>query len=258
MCRHLAYVGRPCTLEELVVAPPYSLSRQSWAPRMQRHGTMNVDGFGVGWYSPTRTEPVRYRRAQPIWTDPSFASLAPTISSGCILAAVRSGTPGFGHDESCAAPFAYGRWLFSHNGRLYDWPRARKALLDLTYDIPEAVAPVDSALLFGLAAADWAAGGGLGAGLREALALALDSGGGRLNLLAVDGTRIAATALGEPLHVRAGEGSVVVASEPYDDDPSWQQVPDGALVEADVHGVTVTAITAEPDRSTADPSTELR
>src|SRR5918992_2859505 len=126
MCRHLAYLGRPVTLEELVTAPPYSLVRQSWAPRMQRHGTVNADGFGVGWYAAVRPEPVRYRRAQAVWTDASFASLAPTISASCVLAAVRSATPGFGHDESCAPPFTHGTWLYSHNGRLTDWPRARR------------------------------------------------------------------------------------------------------------------------------------
>src|ERR687890_2342251 len=113
MCRHLVYLGQPRTLHDLVVAPPHSLYEQSWAPRRQRHGTINVDGFGLGWYVDGRRSPVRYRRAQPIWTDASFASLAPTISSPCVLAAVRSDTTSFAHDESVVAPFAQGRWLFS-------------------------------------------------------------------------------------------------------------------------------------------------
>ena len=72
MCRHLAHLGRPRTLHDLVMAPRHSLLTQSWAPRRQRHGTVNVDGFGAGWYVEGRAEPVRYRRAQPIWTDASF------------------------------------------------------------------------------------------------------------------------------------------------------------------------------------------
>ena len=91
MCRHLAYLGEPRTLAELVVDRPHSLFEQSWAPARQKHGTVNVDGFGVGWYV-DRPTPVRYRRAQPIWTDASFASLAPTISTSCAVAAVRSAT----------------------------------------------------------------------------------------------------------------------------------------------------------------------
>ena len=93
MCRHLAWLGEPRTLHDLVLAPSHSLYEQSWAPREQRHGTVNADGFGAGWYVDGRAAPVRYRRAQSIWTDASFASLAPTVQSRCVLAAVRSATP---------------------------------------------------------------------------------------------------------------------------------------------------------------------
>ena len=242
MCRHLAYLGPPITLQDLIAAPPHSLFRQSWAPRRQRHGVVNADGFGAGWYVADRAEPVRYRRAQPIWTDASFASLAPTIASPCILAAVRSATAGFGSDEACAAPFLYERWLFSHNGRIGDWAWSRKVLTEKTFDIPEAAAPVDSALLFGLAASRWSAGAGLAAGLLGMAEDVLQVGGGRLTSLAVDGSRIAGICIGEPLFVRTTDDSVVVASEPCDDDPAWTEVPDRALVEADVRGVTITPL----------------
>ena len=46
-----------------VMDPPHSLVEQAWAPRWQRHGTMNVDGFGVGWYADGDPVPARYRRA---------------------------------------------------------------------------------------------------------------------------------------------------------------------------------------------------
>ncbi|MEV4728171.1 ergothioneine biosynthesis protein EgtC, partial [Micromonospora humida] len=78
MCRHLAYLGPPVTLRSLLYDPPHSLVRQSWAPRdMRGGGTVNVDGFGVGWYPGTGRPggddgrggaPVRYRRAGPIWS----------------------------------------------------------------------------------------------------------------------------------------------------------------------------------------------
>ncbi len=237
MCRHLAYLGHPRTLRALLMEPPHSLERQSWAPRRQRHGTVNADGFGAGWYVPGRAEPVRYRRAQPIWSDASFASLAPTIATRCALAAVRSATPGFGPDESCAAPFLHGRWLFSHNGRLSDWQRARRALGGAVLDVGEAAAPVDSALLFGVAASAWSAGHSVGSGLAQAVAAGIDSGGGRLTLLATDGQVIAGTVVGEPLYVLRGDGFCVVASEPYDDDPAWQEVPDGSLVTASADAI---------------------
>src|SRR5438270_10670663 len=96
MSRHLAYLGSPLSLEALLLAPPHSLLHQSWAPRHQRSGTVNADGFGVGWWDLTRgrrPEPARYRRAQPMWTDRSFASVAGIVSAGAVVAAVRSATP---------------------------------------------------------------------------------------------------------------------------------------------------------------------
>ena len=52
MCRHLAYLGPPTTLSALVLEPTHGLLRQSYAPLdMRGGGTVNADGFGVGWYA---------------------------------------------------------------------------------------------------------------------------------------------------------------------------------------------------------------
>jgi glutamine amidotransferase len=240
--RHLAYVGEPVTLQALLLDPERSLAAQPVSSRTQLHGVVNADGFGAGWYALGRQEPVRYRRAQPIWTDASFASLAPTVASGCILGAVRSDTTAFAHDESVVAPFAQGRWLFSHNGRVADWHSARRTLYERTLDIPEAMAPVDSALMFGLAASRWTAGTPLGAALVEVIREVETLGGGRLNMLAVDGRSIAGTTYGERLWVLEKDSGISVASEPYDDDPEWREVPEGVLVEGNEHGLTLTPL----------------
>ena len=231
MCRHLAWLGRPRSLHDVVVAAPYSLFRQSWEPRRQRHGLMNADGFGVGWYVDGRAEPVRYRRAQPIWTDASFASLAPTVAAGCVLAAVRSATPGLTYGEAAAAPFLHGRWMFSHNGRLADLDRARKVLWPYAAEVPEAQVGVDSAWLFGAAVGCWTAGASLADGLVAATRLALEAGGGRVTLLASDGSSVAATVLGEPMYLREQDAGVLVASEPSDDEEGWTEIPYGHRVE---------------------------
>ena len=62
MCRHLAYLGPPATLRSVLIDPPHGLYRQAWAPRRQRHGTVNADGFGIGWYAEGDPVPARYRR----------------------------------------------------------------------------------------------------------------------------------------------------------------------------------------------------
>jgi len=50
MCRHLGYLGSAVRLPELLFDQPHSLLRQTWAPDdMRGGGTVNVDGFGVGW-----------------------------------------------------------------------------------------------------------------------------------------------------------------------------------------------------------------
>lgn len=151
MCRHLAYLGPPRTLHELLYAAPHSLFVQSWAPRRQRYGTVNADGFGVGWY-PTETgtgepaEPLRYRRAMPIWGDASFADAARAITSGCVVAAVRDATIGFGSEESGAQPFRADRLLFSHNGAVEDDEAVAAALgSPMPSGALDARSPVDSA-----------------------------------------------------------------------------------------------------------------
>ena len=237
MCRHLAYVGAPRTLESLVLDPAHSLFEQSWAPQRQRHGTVNVDGFGAGWYVEGRTAPVRYRRAQPIWTDASFLSLAPTITTTCAVSAVRSASIGTSADESAAAPFTHDRWLFSHNGRLADWPTARKALAVRVADVPDTLVGVDSALLFGLAVARWQSGARLAEGLAGAARDVLDHGGGRLTMLASDGRSIAAAVVGEPVHLLLEDHGAVLAAEPHDDDGAWREITDLSVVQVDRAGV---------------------
>ena len=52
-----------------------------------------------------------------------------------------------------------------------------------------------------------------------------------LNLLLTDGSRILGVTWGDPLSYLVDADGVVVASEPYDDDPRWVDVPDRHLLE---------------------------
>ena len=52
-------------------------------------------------------------------------------------------------------------------------------------------------------------------------------------------------------------GGVVVASEPYDDDPSWVDVPDGSLLVADPTGVRRASRSADVDNA-AGPAPTAR
>ena len=245
MCRHLAYLGPAATLRSVLIDPPHGLYRQAWAPRRQRHGTVNADGFGVGWYAPGDPVPARYRRPVPIWGDESFADVARVTSTAALLAAVRSATAGTDPGTAAVAPYAAGRWLFSHNGVLTGWPAAAAGLAST---LPAGAllgleARVDSALLWalvrqrletGLPAAEALAGS-----ISAVRAAGLD---GRLNFLVTDGRVIAATAAGDTLFYRRREGAVLVASEPGDDEPGWAEVPDGSVLTATPQQVSVTGL----------------
>ncbi|PZF91190.1 ergothioneine biosynthesis protein EgtC [Micromonospora deserti] len=245
MCRHLAYLGPPVTLRELLFDPPYSLLRQSWAPRdMRGGGTINADGFGVGWY-PGDGDPVRYRRAQPIWSDPTIAQLAAVTSAGAVLAAVRSATVGMAVLDSAAAPFAEGRWLFSHNGVVRGWPDSMVPLAATlpVRDLLTLDASTDSALLWALVRHRLRAGIKPARAVAETVtAVAAAAPGSRLNLLLTDGRTVVGSVAGHALSIRGTPASVLLASEPHDDDPGWQAVPDGQLVEATATGVRVRAL----------------
>lgn len=226
MCRHLGWLGAPVSVASLVLDQPYGLRVQSYSPRRQKNGLMNADGWGVGFFD--GGEARRWRSAAPLWGDASFASVAPALRSGCIVAAVRSATIGMPIEPSASAPFTDGTWLLSHNGVV------DRGVLPLS---AAAESTVDSALLAALI---------FDRGL-DALGDTITEVGAadpkaRLNVIAGNGSRLLATTWGDTLSILRRDDGVVVASEPYDDDPAWQEVPDRHLVIAGDGGVILTAL----------------
>jgi glutamine amidotransferase len=237
MCRHLAYLGPALPLADLLLTPPHALVRQSWAPQdMRGGGTINADGFGVGWYPPDGAEPVRYRRDCPMWADATLPALAAAIRSEAVLAAVRSATVGMPVVETATAPFGDGPWLFSHNGFVAGWPESLVPLAERlpTRDLLTLDAPTDTALLWALVRDRLRAGVPMDRAAATTVAeVTAAAPGSRLNLLLTDGDRVVATTVGHTLSVRTHAGSVLVSSEPLDSEAGWQPVPDGCLLVAD-------------------------
>ncbi|GAA1685632.1 ergothioneine biosynthesis protein EgtC [Fodinicola feengrottensis] len=243
MCRHLAYLGPPVTLSSLLLEPTYGLHRQAWAPRrVLGTATVNVDGFGVGWYGPDGVG--RYRRAVPMWTDTSFPSLASSLRSPAVLAAVRSASEGMPVSDGACAPFSSGQWLFSHNGIVHGWPESLEKLASTvrTADLMTLDAPTDAAVLWALVSQRLVSGDSLDFSLATVVNDVRATATGRLNLLLTDGERIAGTRCGESLYYLRGDDFVVVASEPYDDSPQWTEVPDATVVTATTDGVTLRSL----------------
>ena len=226
MCRHLGWLGVPVPISSLVLDQPNGLLAQSYSPRRQKYGLLNADGWGVGFFD--GSVPRRWRSAAPLWGDASFASVAPALSSGCVVAAVRSATVGMPIESSACAPFTDGRWLLSHNGVV------DRAVLP---PVSNAESVVDSAVL---AALIFSRGLDHLAGTVQEVGAADPNA--RLNILAANGSRLLATTWGDTLSVLRRSDGVVVASEPYDDHPDWQDIPDRHLVEVRDGVVTLTPL----------------
>ena len=216
MCRHLGWLGEPRSVASLVLDPPYGLLVQSYSPRRQKHGLMNADGWGIGFFDDDNSAPRRWRSATPLWGDASFASIAPVLRSGCVVAAVRSASVGMPIEASASAPFSDGRWLLSHNGLVDRAVLTASAVAESTND-----SALLAALIFerGLDA--------LGDTIAEVAAADPNA---RLNILAGNGSELRATTWGDTLFVLKQADGVVLASEPFDDDKDWQEIPDRHLV----------------------------
>ncbi|PZS26008.1 MAG: ergothioneine biosynthesis protein EgtC [Pseudonocardiales bacterium] len=226
MCRHFAWLGATRSLAALLLEPEHGLLVQSYRPRRQANGLMNADGWGVGFFAPGLAEPARWRSNRPLWGDASFASVAPRISSTCVLGAVRSATAGMPMDETAVAPFQSGSWLLSHNG-----------VIDRGLLAPHAAAEsaCDSALL---AAHIFERGPEHVATLIVELGAADPSA--RLNVLLTDGHRVLGTRWNDTLSVLATDEGVLVASEPFDDNPAWVDLAEHHLIDVSAAGITIT------------------
>lgn len=237
MCRIAAYLGPPLALESFLREPPHSLYRQAWAPREMRTAVVNADGWGTAWFAPDG-RPALYRSALPIWADVNLAALGRSLHAGLWLGNVRSATAGHGTDTLNTQPFADERLVFTHNGFITDFARSLRRRLRASLDEQveaEIHGNTDSEHLFALVR-QYAGGPG------EALAAAVDrvaqwlAGGDATAMLT------AVVSDGEALHaVRAAVraeppslywhdayppfGGAVIASEAFDDDPGWREVP---------------------------------
>lgn len=251
MCRHAAYTGPGIAATEILRDLDHSLHHQSYRPRELLTGVVCADGFGFGWYDPDRQEAGRYATGAPIWADPNLDTMAPSIRSSMLLAAVRNGTLASANSPADAAPFCSGRHLWSLNGSLEafgdhwregplrDWTSARRRQAIAGHTDGE---HLFAAWLSRLDEDPSPAGGvqALQGLLRDVLHEARQTGlEASLNILAADGRYIYATRTGTSptqasLYVlhdgQEFPGAWVVASEPLYDDPLWEVVaPDTVL-----------------------------
>ncbi|GAB2644227.1 class II glutamine amidotransferase [Nocardia goodfellowii] len=196
----------------------------------------------------------RYRNPAPIWTDPAVEEVLPQLKSTAVLASIRSATVGMPVERAACAPFLGGRWAFSHNGVVPGWRRVLTAVssdLDTaatqwgatrlfeTAQLLEAESATDSAALWVLLGdlLDSAGPEGFVESAGAALALLATTvlthaPDARLNFLLGDGAQLWATTVHHALSALVTDDCAILSSEPYDDDPRWQPIPDRCLVTA--------------------------
>ena len=105
-------------------------------PLHLRYGNLNGDGFGIGWYPPSggsccrqdRT-PCTFTSVTPAWNNLNLGRLARKLESGLIFAHVRAAYPGMPVSDQNCHPFAYGPYLFMHNGVVAGFLDIRRKLL---------------------------------------------------------------------------------------------------------------------------------
>ena len=112
-------------MEDFVTVPRQSLVVQSRTSKEARNA-VNGDGFGLGWYCDRET-PGLFRDVRPAWSDENLLSLAHQIKSPLFFAHIRAST-GTATSRANCHPFAVGRWMFMHNGKIGNWDKVRRRI----------------------------------------------------------------------------------------------------------------------------------
>ncbi|MFQ5523628.1 MAG: ergothioneine biosynthesis protein EgtC [Acidimicrobiia bacterium] len=261
MCRLAAYVGsKPQPLSALLYDPPHSLEHAAYAPAELLHGRVNVDGTGVAWWHDGVSDPLRYVTVQPPWSDPNLAGLASALTSGTILAAVRSATPGLPYGTDNVAPFVGEGVAGAHNGWVGGFRRGvgRGLLARLDDKRFGRLAAMNDSLALFLLALQFLSDDP-GASLAKAVASVVAatakavSGAGEeatLNLVLARRGEVAAARTSvahgvNSLYMRADSEGSWLASEALDDHPGWSVIPEHSLVVLSPQGVEVTPLEHE-------------
>jgi glutamine amidotransferase len=243
----------------LVLTPPHALRTQSYAPRFQDVGKINADGWGIGWYDrAVRPEPARYRTATPMWADQRFGDMAPLLRSDLVVAAARNASPGSPVEQTGNSPFVAGRYLFTHNGFIEGFRQGLGVVLRRRLSEARDAAilgAADSEVLFGLILDRLDKGEPMTRAITDVLADLAELTSGRYNLLLADGDTLVATRDGNSLFTLPPGPSAdpatpegpplgrIIASEPFDGDPRWVEIPDRSLVVTDRLGeLTITPL----------------
>ncbi len=269
MCRFALYLGPPILLKMLINAPVNSIVQQSIRSSGTKQ-TVNGDGFGVAWYAPEIGDPALFTSINPAWNNQNLLHLSRVTESRCILAHVRSASPGLAVAQLNCHPFVHGRLAFMHNGMLGSFEKIRRQAMERLSDTAFEVVQgsTDTELMFALFVDQLARSPedlparrlahAMVATIRQIEEITAAAGGDEpslLNLAVSDGecavvTRYAShdpdrgkslwVATGSRyqrwggkcrmVQAKSGESAVLIASEPLNRGPAWRKVAGNHLV----------------------------
>lgn len=244
MCRLAAYLGPPIRLDRFLWEPPHSLYRQSWACREMREAVINADGYGIGFLNEDGAA-LTYKSMLPVWADSNLPSLGAALSSPLWAGNVRSATPGQATGLYNTQPFTGEGLFFLHNGYLDGFDAALKAAFHshLPSELAASIeGSSDSEYLYAWIRAHAGNGTTWAAALHKALAAlpeVINEAKALLSIIVADNRQLLACrhalkASCPSLYYCTDHahypGAVLVASERFDDDSTWQPVPEHHLL----------------------------
>ncbi len=243
MCRHLAYVGPPLAIGELLFDAPHALCNQGCAPREMVVAKDNPNGWGVAWWDPGAAEPHHYRTTARMWEDDGFRSGEQPATT--ILGAVRKASPNTTLESVNNAPFVaasrLGALAFSLNGHVFHASCAARVRAAIPPEV-SIVGNTDSEAVFAIIRAAIASGSNAAAAVAAAHHVIAPNHEVYVNLLLATRDEIVATAWQHTLYVRHLDDATTVSSEALDSSPGWVRVPDASLLVANRDRVTTTPL----------------
>ena len=154
MCRVLAYLGEPISLEHVLFETDSSLVRQSYSPRMMQK-FLNLAGFGMAAWDPRSAhagDPFTYRVTTLPGFDRNLRNLAAKLEPTSLVAHVRGVTDAEYATvaESNLHPFHFpgAHVVLAHNGHLREFSRMR-------YDLVRHVRPELARHISGRTDSEW-------------------------------------------------------------------------------------------------------
>jgi len=243
MCRFVVYSGPPVPFEKLVYEPDHSLESQSYQPGEMLAGTVNVDGFGCGWYNPEISdEPGVYKTMMNLWSDSGFRSISRIIESNLIFGAVRNATHPAPVDLQSIQPLTAGPYLFMHNGHIKEYHTKLKRRLhqQLPEDLYSGLySQSDSATLFAILYDNLRRQNPSLGNMKTALKNLVDDISrssnevGVICYLNIALTDEQSNSLYLLQNGNSFPGACVIASEALDDEPGWEPIAHNTLVSID-------------------------